>query len=309
MPSYHVERSIVIEKPIKEVKDSLKNFKEWPKWSPWIVMEPDATLTYSDRQGQVGATYGWAGVLIGAGSMELMEVREDELKMELNFVKPFKSTSLVGFKLEEHENTTRVTWYMDGKLPFLMFWMTGKMKTFIGFDYARGLQMLKEYLQTGAVASFVHIEGVLPLEEQKYIGIPRCCAIDELGAAMKQDFEALYAYMSENNISQNRVPFSIYNSFDIHHGITEYVACIPLEEDMEIKGTWIRGKLEKQNTLKTLHKGHYMHLGNGWMTAINFARMKKMKTEKNPVGYEFYLNNPDETSSEELLTEIYIPLG
>ena len=308
MPSYHVERSIVIDKPIKEVRDTLKNFKEWPRWSPWIVMEPDATLTYSDRQGQVGATYGWAGVLIGAGSMELMEVRDDELKMELNFVKPFKSRALVGFRLEADDDTTKVTWYMDGKLPFFMFWMTGKMKTLIGFDYARGLQMLKEYLQTGNVASFVHIEGVLPLEEQEYIGIPRCCSIDELGVVMKQDFEALYTYMRENNISQNRVPFSIYNSFDIHHGTTEYVACIPLKEHMEIKNTWTRGKLEKHNTLKTLHKGHYMHLGNGWMTAINFARMKKMKTEKSPVGYEFYLNNPYEITSEDLLTEIYIPL-
>ena len=57
-----------------------------------------------------------------------------------------------------------------------------------------------------------------------------------------------------------------------------------------------------------MHKGRYLHLGNAWMTAISFARIKKIKIQKSPVGYEFYLNNPYETSQEELVTEIFIPL-
>lgn len=308
MPAYHVQRSIIIDKPIEIVRDSLRDFKQWPKWSPWFIMEPDAALTYSDRQGQVGATYGWSGLLIGAGSMELMEVQDTALKMQLTFVKPFKSQADVSFTLEDLADKTQVVWRMHGHLPFFMFWMTNKMKTFIGMDYERGLQMLKEYLETGKVASYVHIEGVMPLPSQKYIGLSRTCAIKDLGEIMKKDFETLYTFMEQNNISMDRVPFSIYNTFDIFKCEASYIACIPVDTEIEIDASWTKGELTTQQALKTMHKGRYLHLGNAWMTAMNFARMKKMKLKKSPVGYEFYPNNPYDTAPEELITEIYLPL-
>ncbi|HFQ62075.1 MAG TPA: hypothetical protein ENK39_07250 [Epsilonproteobacteria bacterium] len=308
MPAYHVERSIIIHKPIHTVRSTLQDFKQWPRWSPWLIMEPDATLTYSDRQGQVGATYGWSGVLVGAGSMELMEVHDDSLKMQIRFVKPFKSIADVTFSLHTVDDSTEVTWKMDGHLPFFMFWMTKKMQSYIGMDYERGLQMLKEYLETGSVASFVHIEGVLPMKEETYIGIPRTCTLKALGTVMKKDFEDLYHFMEDNHLSTDRIPFAIYNTFDMLKGETNYVACIPIHEEVKIEKHWIRGNIEAQEALKTMHKGRYLHLGNAWMTAINFARMKKMKTLNAPVGYEFYPNNPYETAEEELMTEIFLPL-
>ena len=308
MPAYHLERTIVIEKPIKEVRDSLKNFKEWPKWSPWIIMEPDATLTYSDRQGQVGASYGWSGVLIGAGSMELMDVHDNELKMQLNFVKPFKSTADVGFKLIENDSGTIVTWYMNGNLPFFMFWMRSKMKAYIGMDYMRGLLMLKEYLETGSVTSYVHIEGVMPVSETEYIAIPTQCSIDDLGSRMQENWKTLYDFIEENKLSIEGVPFSIFHTFDMVKHETSYYSCIPVTTDVTLSEGWLRGTLDAEKTLKTMHKGSYRHLGNAWMTAMNFARMKKMKLKKYPVGYEFYSNNPYDTAPEELITEIYLPL-
>ena len=305
---YHVERSIIVNASVKTLRDSLKNFKEWPKWSPWIVMEPDATLTYSDRQGQVGATYGWSGIMIGSGSMELMGVRDDLLEMEINFVKPFKSKAKVSFEFETQDNATKVTWHMYGNLPFFIFWMKKKMRTFIGMDYERGLLMLKEYIETGSVASYVIIEGVVTMKAQKYVGIANRCSIEDMPSAMKKDFEELYAFMKEHELSLQRVPFTIYNTFDIFNKETSYIACIPLDEEVKVDASWEEGYVEPIEALKTIHKGHYEHLGNGWMTAMSYARMKKMKLSKRPVGFEYYLNNPHDTPSEDLATEIYIPL-
>ena len=308
MPIYHVEHSIIINAPLLSVKNILQNYKEWSPWSPWLIMEPDAILTYSDKQGQVGATYGWSGVLVGSGSMELTEVDENYLKMKLNFVEPFKSQADVGFLLEELNEGTKVTWYMDGNLPWYMFWMKKMMKTFIGMDYERGLLMLKEYIETGEVASYVIIEGVVPMKAEKYIGISRECTLDALPEVMKKDFEALYAFMEKNDISMQRVPFTIYNTFDIVKKTSHFISCIPLEEDLQIDSSWVRGTMSSQNALKTIHKGRYENLGNAWMTAMSFVRMKKIKTLKSPVGYEFYINNPNDTPPEELITNIYLPL-
>ena len=308
MPAYHVSRSISINAPLKTLKDSLKNFKEWPKWSPWLIMEPDAAVTYSDRQGQVGATYGWSGILVGAGSMELMSVHDKLLEMELIFVKPFKSRAKVSFEFEAEGDATKVTWHMYGNLPFFMFWMKEKMRTYIGMDYERGLLMLKEYIETGSVASYVIIAGAVELKAQKYIGISRKCSIDDMPVNMKEDFETLDSFIKEHDLSTKRVPFTIYNTFNIFKRETSYIACIPVDEEIEIDKRWVRGSLENIDVLKTIHKGRYEHLGNGWMTAMSFARLKKIKVANRPVGYEFYLSDPRKTAPEELVTEICIPL-
>jgi len=42
MPAFHVESSILINANSGKVLEKLNNFKEWPVWSPWLYMEPDA---------------------------------------------------------------------------------------------------------------------------------------------------------------------------------------------------------------------------------------------------------------------------
>ena len=182
------------------------------------------------------------------------------------------------------------------------------METFIGMDYERGLGMLKVYLETGSVSSYSIIEGNVMLPEQRYIGIPNQCTLDELGTVMKNDFEKLYDFMKENDIAMDSIPFCIYNRFDIFRKEAEYIACIPVKKELSLPQGWVKGKVSSQEALKTIHKGAYLHLGNAWMTGMSYARVKKIKTGKRPVGYEFYPNNPYDTAEEDLITEIYLPL-
>ncbi|MCG6869256.1 MAG: hypothetical protein LJE91_11180 [Gammaproteobacteria bacterium] len=57
MPAYHVARSKVIVAPTEKVHAALADYREWPGWSPWLIMEPETRLVYSDRQGEPGASY------------------------------------------------------------------------------------------------------------------------------------------------------------------------------------------------------------------------------------------------------------
>jgi len=175
-------------------------------------------------------------------------------------------------------------------------------------DYERGLLMLKEHVETGSVASYVIIEGTVTMKAQKYVGIANVCSIEDMPRVMKHDFEDLYDFMQEKGLSMDRVPFTIYDTFDIFKKETSYIACIPLDEELETDASWVKGSTEEMDALKTIHKGRYEHLGNGWMTAMSFARLKKIKVASAPVGVEYYLNNPHDTPAQELITEIYIPL-
>lgn len=308
MPSYHVVKSKVIDQPIDLIKRSLCDFKQWRRWSPWLIMEPDATLTYNDKQGQAGATYAWSGILVGAGSMEITDIMSREIHCKLTIVKPFKSEADVVFEFVQTPDGTEVIWHMYGNLPWWMFWMTKMMKSYIGMDYKRGLMMLKEYLETGKVSSHVIILGQMVIEEQSYVGIPCKCSIDEIPLLMKKDFERLTRFVEDHQIKLECVPFSIYNTFDPVKNKTDFVSCIPYEGDIEIPSGFIKSTLPSMQVLKTKHTGRYEHLGNAWTTAFNYVRMKKLKLIKKPMGIEYYLNDPQDTLPEDLICEICLPL-
>jgi len=172
LSTYYIEHSLNINRPIERVRSNLIDYKQWTKWSPWFMMEPNATVNYNDKQGEVGASYTWSGLLIGEGTMELLEIRDYALKMELTFEKPFKSKANINFSLEELEDKTVVTCHIDGKLPLYMFWIQKKMKEIMSMQYTHGLHMFKEYLEEGVIASFVHSKSILSVEQQLYMSHP-----------------------------------------------------------------------------------------------------------------------------------------
>jgi len=169
MPTFQVNKSIVINAPAAALRTSLMDFKQWPSWSPWLITEPKATVNFNAKQGQIGAAYDWHGDMTGVGEMRLTKASDTTLEMDLTFLKPFKSSAKVGFDLIEKGESTEVTWRMKSQLPFFMFWMVSKMKTFIGMDYERGLRMLKELVETGSVASKLSLEGVFRHRITKFI--------------------------------------------------------------------------------------------------------------------------------------------
>jgi len=156
------------------------------------LLTADATINYSEIQSQVGATQSWNGKLIGSGDMELTEVSDNMLRYDLNFQKPFKSSAKVRYQLSEADGQTTVEWIMDGKLPWFLFFMTKVMKVFIGMDYERGLTMLKEYAETGKVASSLELIGEGELQEMYYMGIEGASSLKEIDEIMQKDFSSFH---------------------------------------------------------------------------------------------------------------------
>jgi len=308
MPAFHVARSIVIDVPIQIVRESLIDYRQWPIWSPWLITEPETKVNFSAEQSKAGASYDWSGDLTGKGEMTLKTIADKKLEMDLQFLIPFKSFAEVSFDLQEKDGSTHVTWGLNSKLPFFMFWMINKMKVFIGMDYERGLKMLKEYLETGVVASKININGITTFEPQQYIGIARECSIEEMSSVMSDNFKKLYDFIQDNNLDLKAAPFTIYNTFDIFKQRSNFISAIPVESHINTSSPFISGEIKGGKGLKVTHIGSYQNLGNAWATAISYARNKKIKTQKSPMGIEYYLNDPMETLPEELITEVIVPL-
>ena len=120
----NIERSIVIDAPTEKVYPLVADFHNWRPWSPWLITEPEAKVTVNED----GKSYSWEGKRTGSGNMTVLDETANRfLNMELNFLKPWKSSSKVRWRFESEGEGTKVTWFMDSSLPWFMFWMTKMM--------------------------------------------------------------------------------------------------------------------------------------------------------------------------------------
>src|SRR5687768_14874946 len=107
----HIERSIVIDKPVNEVYAKVADFKTFGQWSPWLEYEPTAKTSVTGTPGQPGQVWAWEGKEIGSGNMTVAEVQENKVvKTKLQFTKPMEDESVAYWSFEPQENSTKVIW-------------------------------------------------------------------------------------------------------------------------------------------------------------------------------------------------------
>jgi len=190
MPAIHISRSKVIKASLSKVYKAVANLENWDTWSPWLIMEPEAVVTVADDK----KSYHWEGKRVGEGRMAITEaVKNQSCRYDLTFLKPFKSKAKVGMDLKKVDGGTEVTWNMDSHLPFFMFFMKKMMETFVGMDYERGINLLKDYVEDGKIHSKLNFVGESDYAGCNYIGIKRDTTITLMPDTMGQDFEKLKA--------------------------------------------------------------------------------------------------------------------
>ena len=306
---FEVSRSTTIARPPGEVFDVLRDFSKWRAWSPWLCQEPECRVDVEGEPGKVGHKQAWAGDFIGQGDMTIGSVVENErLDCELRFLKPWKTESKVLFRLEPAGDGTEVTWSMRGTLPLVFFWMKKMMDGFVGGDYERGLKMLEEYLETGAVVTKVDVRGPVDAGGFSYVGKRRTCTLKEIGPAMKEDLESLAGMVEGGALPKPEKVMSIYHRFDMAKGVCEYTtgfgyATTPAVSD----GALETGTLPDHRALRVDHEGPYEHLGNAWAAAMGCGRAKH-KIDKKLPPYEVYANDPHEVEAKDIRTEVYVPI-
>ena len=303
MPKMHIDKSIVINKKPAEIYPKLNDFNHWEAWSPWLILEEGVKLNVAED----GKYYDWEGDITGSGNMTVLKEEENKyIEYNLTFLKPWKSVARVGFLLKEEGEGTRVHWTMESGLPFFLFWMKKMMTVYVGMDYERGLNMLKDYCEDGKVHSKLEIKGLGTLEGCNYVGFKTDCTLDTVGDRMKTDYEKLMPFMKgENEDKMAGYAFSIYHKWDPVKNVVSYTAAVPVKEMPEkLLDGMITGSVPTSKSFSVLHTGAYRHAGNPWSAMYSRQRAKKFKLNKKVHPMEVYLNSPKDTPENELKTEV-----
>jgi len=306
MPKIHSSNSIQIVAPLVSVYEKISDFQKWPEWSPWLCLEPETKLTFSED----GQSYVWEGEIIGAGIVrKVSETYPTQLICELTILKPWKFASEVIFQLAEKEGGTELTWIMNGKLPFVMFWMTGMMKTLVGMDYDRGLTMLKDVCEIGSVPSRVQPLGEENYPGCSYVGITTECRVEDIGSCMEKDFSQLVPWAIENSCGYEMPLIARYQTWDIKKATTRYTVGFPMDVIPEtLPEGFIAGEIPPTNMQVIEHTGPYRHLGNAWTLGMMLSRQKTFKQKRGLFPFEMYLNSPRNTPENDLVTRVCFPV-
>jgi len=305
MPKTHVDTSIYIEKSPSEIFEKISNFHTWVNWSPWLIAEPAAKVKVRED----GKYYEWAGDIVGVGNMSVLsENGPTHLYCDLTFLKPWKSTAKINFYLKEEGTGTRVNWTMDGSLPFFMFFLKKMMEAFVGTDFSRGLNMLKDYMEDGKVHSHLDFIGMQDYAGCQFVGIQSECAMDEMAESMRVNFEKLMGYfMGGRQEAMDGHPFSIYHKWDLVKGRVSYTAAVPVKSiPQDVPSGTMQGKVPSTKVHVIRHTGTYSHAGNPWSVQMTMSRAKKFKSNKSIHPMEVYLNSPKNTDPKDLITEVWM---
>ena len=296
MPKTHVEKSITINAGVEKVKSIITDFNHWKYWSPWLILEPEAKVTVSAN----GKKQEWDGKRIGSGEMTIIEEKESIIHYDLTFLKPWKSKATVDFILKtEAEDSTTLTWTMDGSLPFFMFWMKNLMERMIGMDYDRGLLMLKDYVEKGHVDAKLEFLGESKYDGCKYVGLKNECTLDNIGEVMDEDFKKIISMEF----------FTIYHKFDFGKNRIVYTSGVGVKDIQEnLPAGLFNGNIPATKLHAVRHTGPYELSGNAWSAIMSMERAKVFKKNKKIPPIEFYRNNPVDTEPKDLITDVCMPV-
>jgi DNA gyrase inhibitor GyrI len=302
-------RSIVIANDRAAVFDTVRDLRSWREWSPWLLHEPDAKLTYSDAPDQKGGWYSWDGNLIGAGRLTHLRLDAPErIEQRIVFTRPFKSGSAVSWEFAEHPSGTEVFWSLRGRMPFMLRFLGPMMSDAIGKDYELGLALLRGHMDSGAEQLRIRFVGEAEYPEQAVLTIPFKGGVDEMVKAMETGFPRLAAAAADQGIEPLGSPFTAYHMADTKSGRFECDLALPVPDGTDAGDLALR-RLGGGRYYLTEVQGSYDFLEAVWYSVMAHLRMVKLNWDRKRASLEVYAVDPSTVASHnDLVTRIYVPI-
>lgn len=147
LPSrYHIERTIVIPRPLSFVMDRVGDLHFYKQWNPWQRLEPDSPGEITGEPKTPGHSYAWNGKKTGSGSLTLRHINHKHIHFDLEFIRPWKASANDDWHFEEWgTGETKVTWQNSGDLPYPIARLISPIfRKMLEKQFTEGLKNLQE---------------------------------------------------------------------------------------------------------------------------------------------------------------------
>jgi uncharacterized protein YndB with AHSA1/START domain len=302
---FHVKRSLEIAAPRESVFATIVDFKSWPQWSPWLIHEPDADITYSENYPAEDGSYSWDGAVIGAGKLTHLKITPtSSIRQEIELLHPFKSISQVSWEFTNRDGNSLVSWEISGRMPFLFRFRARQLESMLGRDFELGLELLNGYLNANAPHPGFAFAGNEDLQNFSYWAIPCNGKLRQLETARKSGIATLRAAAA----GSNALALTLYHQFDPLAAHFQAEIALPIGDHPPLSNYTRREFRGGRYYKMTLH-GDHRFVPLGWYALSNHCRLHKIKLDQARPALEIYHQDPDELAdSNRISSALYIPI-
>jgi len=310
LPSnFHIERDIVVDKPVEVVFQTAIDMKQRSKWDPWIEMEPEADVTVNMTPEIIGSGYSWKGEVIGEGNVTIQKFVPNELiKSEITFISPQSMKSDIIWTFEEIDGGTKIIWAFEGSLSYPMErWAGLFLDNSIGPSFEQGLRNFKELVddlpdykgRTGEIKESF-FEGL------NAVTITEKCDVDKLSSKMMEMYSRLMRYIKENNEEIAGSPFAIHHPAEAEGKIL--LECgLPVNTKLQGEGAISFITLPETKVIVASHFGHFKTVHKTYDEINRHITDNKIEVTGTP--WEMYITDPmKEPDQNKWETKVYFPI-
>lgn len=301
---YSISKYTIINADKTTILGNVADLTRWNIWSPWNCLDPLSKIDSSQTE------MSWQSQFIGTGNMQITSQTNNDVFIELNFVKPFKSHANVVFHIEElSDSQIRVTWEMNSKLPIFLFFFKKLFQVMIGRDFMRGLTRLKYLSETKSVPTKLEFFDIPEqIQQFKIAGISSSCNMNNIPENMHKSFAKLCVLVNHAKVTPIGSVCFCYN-IKLSKETMDYQAGVIYNgEDVEL-GELKSKLIPSHKAIKVVIYGSYDFMGDAWAGIYAHFKGLKLKVNKKVPAYEKYIKGPHNCDNpDEYITEIYMPI-
>ncbi|WP_437918298.1 SRPBCC family protein [Sphingobacterium sp. LRF_L2] len=143
---FHAGSEIVINRPVTEVFDYVSSLEKQGTYDAWSKQDPNIEKKYTGTDRTVGFTYEWKSKKVGDGKQVITKI-EPQKRIDMDLF--FNGSDVANKSFIEvspiDESSTRVTWEIDGEMPYPFNIMNVLFD--MSKDFETGLKNLKGILE------------------------------------------------------------------------------------------------------------------------------------------------------------------
>ena len=130
--------------------------------------------------------------------------------------------------------------------------------------------------------------------------------MEKIVEAMNKDYTKLMGYIAEHGKQIAGAPYCFYTNASEDYTQFDIELGIPVSDAISVSGEIFMSKTYEGKALVGTHKGAYKDLEITYCALMDYAK-------ENSIGitndcYDYYINNPADTSESELLTQVVFPI-
>ena len=308
----HVERSVIIDAPMKMVMNHANTFEQMERWSPWAELDTNQITKIEGEDGTVGSKYYWEGNDdVGKGEQTITEVSDTKVVTDLYFIEPWEGHSTATFTVEQVEEGTKATWAFDSPNN----WFSKLMNVFmsmddmLGPDFEKGVNKLKVLVdESKSQTTFNGLEVLTEdFAERTYVGVRQTIGWEEMEAFFGNSFGKTYGALAATGIQPQGAPSGVFFTWDEENQQADLMAGTPVATGSVMDG-FDAETIGGGKALVVNYYGDYN--GTGAAHEAIEAYIKFHSADVGHVAIEEYITDPGtEPDTSKWLTRIVYPLN